>query len=167
MFAYLISIPAMLILSVLQSTAISRIILIHGSADIVLLAVAAWAVKEKGYNAFLWALIGGLFIALTTAMPFYIPVASYLFVALLAHLLFSRIWQSPIMMLILIMVAGTLFQHTSSILYLQTTGMAIRFSEAFQDITLPSLLLNFFFLFPIYVLMTDLRHWVLPEEDYE
>ena len=63
MGAYLISIPVMLVLSVLQSTAISRINLLSGSADIVMLAVAAWAVKEKGYKAFVWAWVGGLYIA--------------------------------------------------------------------------------------------------------
>ena len=167
MFAYLISIPVMMILSVLQSTAISRLTLLSGSADIILLAVAAWGVKEKGYNAFLWALIGGLFTALITAMPLYIPIISYTFVALAARLLYSRIWQSPIIMLIIIVVAGTLFQHSLSIFYLQTTGSDMLFMTAFREITLPSLLLNFFFIFPTYVLISDLRRWVLPEEDYE
>ena len=167
MFAYLVSIPVMMILSVLQSTAISRLTLLSGSADIILLAVAAWGVKEKGYNAFLWALIGGLFTALITAMPLYIPIISYTFVALAARLLYSRIWQSPIIMLIIIVVAGTLFQHSLSIFYLQTTGSDMLFMTAFREITLPSLLLNFFFIFPTYVLISDLRRWVLPEEDYE
>jgi cell shape-determining protein MreD len=157
----------MMVLSVLQSTAISRLTLLSGSADILLLAVAAWGVKEKGYNAFLWALVGGLFTALITAMPLYIPIISYTFVALSARLLYSRIWQSPIIMLIIIVVTGTIFQHSLSIIYLQTTGSNILFSTAFREITLPSLLLNFFFIFPTYVLMSDLRRWVLPEEDYE
>ena len=167
MFAYLVSIPVMMILSVLQSTAISRLNLLSGSADIVLLAIAAWGVKEKGYNAFLWALIGGLFTALITAMPLYIPIISYTFVALTAKLLYSRIWQSPIIMLIIIMVTGTFFQHGLSIIYLQTTGTDMLFMTAFRQITLPSLLLNFFFIFPMYVFISDLRRWVLPEEDYE
>lgn len=167
MFAYIVSIPVMLIFSVLQSTAVSRIQLLSGSADIVLLAIAAWAVKEKGYKAFVWALIGGLFIALITAMPLYIPILSYTFVALLAKILIGRIWQAPIIMLVIVMIAGTLFQHAISIIHLQTSGSQMFFMTAVKEITLPSLLLNFFFVFPMYVLMDDLRHWVLPEEDYE
>ncbi len=167
MIVNFISIPVMMILSVLQSTAISRITLIHGSADLVLLAVAAWGVREKGYSTFLWALVGGLFIALITAMPFYIPLASYIFVAILAHLLFGRIWQTPIFMMILVVIAGTIFQHVISILYLQFSGVEVGFLYGLQNFTLPSLLLNFFFLFPMFVIMSDLRHWLMPEEDYE
>lgn len=167
MTAYLIPIPVMLILSVLQSTAISRIVLINGSADLMLLAVAAWGVREKGYNAFLWALVGGLFNAIITAMPAYIPILSYVFVAFLARLLFGQVWQSPIIMLIIVVLVGTMFQHIISILYLQTAGFDAGFMTSLQNITLPSLLLNFFFVFPMYVVITDLRRWLIPEDDYE
>ncbi len=167
MIVNFISIPLMLLLSVLQSTAISRINLLNGSADIVLLAVAAWGVKEKGYNTFVWALVGGLFISLSSAMPFYIPIVTYLMVALLAKVLFGRIWQSPIFMLIVVVFIGTLIEHVMSIFYLQINGINAGIIESLRNFTLPSLLLNFFFLFPMYVLMADLRKWVMPGEDYE
>lgn len=167
MAAYLIPIPVMMILTALQSTAISRIQLMSGSADLVLLAVAAWGVREKNYDAYIWALIGGIFMSMITEMPLMIPVISYIFVALLSQLLVGRIWQSPIVMLIVIVIAGTLFQHTISILYLQTTGVNAGFILGMQSITLPSLLLNLFFIFPVYVLISDLRNWIIPEEDYE
>ena len=167
MIANFVSIPIMLFLSVLQTTAISRIILVHGSADLILITVACWGVKEKGYNAFIWALVGGLFIALSTAMPFYIPIVSYIFVALLAKLLFGKIWQSPIIMLIIVVFAGTVFQHLISIFYLQVNGVNAGIIYSLQNITLPSLLLNLFFIFPMYVIVSDLRQWVLPGEDYE
>ena len=167
MLANFISIPFMLLLSVLQSTAISRITLLNGSADLVLISVACWGVKEKGYNAFVWALVGGLFTALITAMPFYIPIASYFFVALLAKLLIGRIWQSPILMLIVVVFIGTLFQHILSIFYLQVNSVNAGLLTSLQNITLPSLLLNLFFVFPMYVVVSDLRQWVLPGEDYE
>ncbi len=167
MIANFISIPVMLLLSVLQTTTISRIALINGSADIILIAVACWGVKEKGYNAFVWALVGGLVVALNTAMPFYIPILSYFFVAILAKLLFGRIWQSPILMLIVVVFVGTLFQHLLSIFYLQVNGVNAGLINSMQNITLPSLLLNLFFIFPMYVIISDVRQWVLPGEDYE
>ena len=70
-------------------------------------------------------------------------------------------------MLVVVTILGTLFQHLISIVYLQTTGSELYFMTAMRDITLPSLLLNFFFIFPMYVFMNDLRNWVLPEEEYE
>jgi len=41
MLTNLIAIPVMLILTILQITAVSRIVLFNGTADLVLLAVAA------------------------------------------------------------------------------------------------------------------------------
>jgi hypothetical protein len=167
MAAYLFPIPVMMILTALQSTAVSRIQLMSGSADLVLLAVAAWGVREKGYDAYIWALIGGIFMSMITEMPLMIPVISYMVVALLSQILVGRIWQSPIIMLIIIVIAGTIFQHVLSVVYLQTTGANAGFILAMRHITLPSLLLNLFFIFPMYVLIGDLRRWIIPEEDYE
>ena len=148
MLANFISIPFMLLLSVLQSTAISRITLLNGSADLVLISVACWGVKEKGYNAFVWALVGGLFTALITAMPFYIPIASYFFVALLAKLLIGRIWQSPILMLIVVVFIGTLFQHILSIFYLQVNGVNAGLLTSLQNYNTTQLATKFVFRFP-------------------
>jgi hypothetical protein len=38
----------------------SRIPLLHGSADLILLALVAWALQKRVNTAWQWALIGGL-----------------------------------------------------------------------------------------------------------
>jgi cell shape-determining protein MreD len=165
MLANLIVIPIMLILSMLQSTAISRIVLFNGTADLVLLAVAAWGVKERGRNVFLWAFVGGLIVSLTSAMPSFTPIIPYMFIALIARLFQGRLWQAPILSLIIVVFIGTLFQHIFSILVLQVNGLNIGIIESLQKVTIPSLLLNFFFLFPMYVLISDIGKWLFPEEE--
>ncbi|MDP2965901.1 MAG: hypothetical protein Q8N39_07690 [Pelolinea sp.] len=167
MLANFIAIPVMLIFSVLQITAVSRIVLFNGTADLVLLAVAAWGVRERGRNAFLWAFIGGLLISFTTAMPLFTPIVPYMFIALIARLFQDRLWQAPILSLIIVVFIGTIFQHIFNIIVLQLDGVNIGLIESLQKVTLPSLLLNFFFLFPIYVLISDIGKWVFPEEIYE
>ena len=167
MLANFIAIPVMLILSVLQITAVSRIVLFNGTADLVLLAVAAWGVRERGKNVFLWAFIGGLLISFTSAMPLFTPIVHYMFIALIARLFQDRLWQAPILSLIIVVFAGTLFQHIFNIVVLQLNSVNLGFIESIQKVTLPSLLLNFFFLFPIYVLISDIGKWVFPEENYE
>lgn len=166
MLANLISIPTMLFLSVLQMTAVSRINLLNGAADLVLLTVAAWGVREKNSNVYVWALIGGLMISIATAMPFLSPVIPYLFTALISRIIARRLWQSPILALIITVIAGTLFQHFYSIILLQIAGINLGFTESVTNVTLPSLLLNFFFLFPVYVVISDIWKWVTPEETY-
>jgi cell shape-determining protein MreD len=166
MLANLIVIPIMLLLSMLQITAVSRIVLFNGTADLILLAVAAWGVKERGRNVFLWAFVGGLIVSLTSAMPSFTPIIPYMFIALIARLFQDRLWQAPILSLIIVVFIGTLFQHIFSILVLQVNGVNIVLIESLQKVTMPSLLLNFFFLFPMYVLISDIGKWVFPEEEY-
>ncbi|MBM3137873.1 MAG: hypothetical protein FJZ98_06765 [Chloroflexi bacterium] len=166
MLSNLISIPVMLVLSVLQMTAISRINLLNGSADLILLTIAAWGVREKNSNVFIWALVGGLIISIATAMPSFSPLAPYLFTSIIARLLSKRLWQAPILALIITAFSGTIFQHFFYIILLQISGIPLDFPESVGNVTIPSLLLNFFFLFPIYVIMGDISKWVTPEELY-
>lgn len=167
MLANFIAIPIMLVLTILQITAVSRIVLFNGTADLVLLAVAAWGVRERGKNVFLWAFIGGVLISLTSAMPLFTPIIPYMVIALIARIFQDRLWQAPILSLIIVVFAGTLFQHVFNIFLIQLDGVNIGFVESIQKVTLPSLLLNFFFLFPVYVLISDIGKWVFPEENYE
>ena len=162
-----IAIPVMLVLTVLQMTAISRIVLFNGTADLVLLAVAAWGVRERGKNVFLWAFIGGVLISFASAMPLFSPIVPYMVIALIARIFQDRLWQAPILSLIIVVFIGTLFQHIFNILLIQLEGVNLGFIESIQKVTLPSLLLNFFFLFPVYVLISDIGKWVFPEENYE
>lgn len=166
MLSNLISIPVMLIFSVLQMTAISRINLLNGSADLILLAIAAWGIREKNNNVYTWALIGGLMISISSALPFLSPVMPYMVTALIARVVSKRLWQAPILALIITMITGTLFQHLFYIFILQISGVPLEFAESIGFVTLPSLLLNFFFLFPVFVVITDLWKWVTPEELY-
>ncbi len=156
----------MLVLSVLQMTAVSRLNLLNGSADLVLLAVAAWGVRDKTSSVYIWAIIGGLMISISTAMPSFSPILPYLITALIARLISARLWQAPILALIITVVAGTLMQHLFYIVLLQVTGIPITFGDSIGNVTLPSLLLNFFFLFPVYILISDIWKWVTPEENY-
>jgi hypothetical protein len=100
-------------------------------------------------------------------MPTFSPIVPYMFIAAIARLFQDRLWQAPILSLIIIVFIGTVFQHLFSIFILQVSGVNIGFLESIQKVTLPSLLLNFFFLFPIYVLISDIGKWVLPEGNYE
>jgi len=167
MFVQFISIPIMLLLSVLQMTAISRVTLINGSADIILIAIAAWGIREKSSGAYLWALIGGLLVSFASAVPFPAPLLPYLVTALLARSIQSRLWQSPILSMIGVVTVSTIFQHLFSILVLQFGGLEIGFIESLSSVTMPSLLLNFLFLFPVFFLINDLARWVLREEVYD
>lgn len=166
MLNQLISIPVMMTLSVLQMVAVSRINLLNGAADLILLFIAAWGVHEKARNVYLWAIVGGLFVSIISGMPFFTPMIPYLFTALLSRLLQARFWQSPIISMMIVVLGGTTFQHLFSIIVIQFTGVDIGWIESLSNVTMPSLLLNFFFLFPLYFLVNDFARWYFKEAAY-
>jgi len=167
MLQNIIALPVLLILSILQISAISRIELFNGNADLILIAVASWGVRERGRDVFTWALIGGLMISFVSAAPLFTPVIPYLFVALIARLFQARLWQAPILSLVGIVFIGTIFQHIFFILVFQINGINLGFIESLQRVTMPSMLLNFFFLFPTYAVISEVGKWIFPEENYE
>ena len=63
MISVIVSFPILLILSVIQTVVVSRINIMSGSADIILLAIVSLGVTEKYRNVFIWALVGGIYAA--------------------------------------------------------------------------------------------------------
>ena len=165
--ATVIAIPLLLLSALLQMVAISRLPLVHGSADLVLLVLAAWGIHDKATNAWQWALIGALIISFTSALPWPAIFLPYLTVALLARQLHSRIWRTPIFAMLLVTIAGTLFQHILAFISLQLSNVPIDFSNVLGNITLPSLILNLILALPMYLVIHDVVRWIFPIEDYE
>jgi hypothetical protein len=51
----LIAIPVLFISVLMQITAISRLPLVHGTADLVMLTLVAWGIHSKTNNTWIWA----------------------------------------------------------------------------------------------------------------
>ncbi len=148
----------------LQSAILSRLQLLGGNADLVLLVIVAWALQERVKNAWLWGVIGGLLVSFISAMPFFTPLAGYLLVVIFARLLRSRIWQIPILAMLTVTVVGTFGMHLLNIVALFVNGQALPFQDSLSYVTMPSVLLNILVALPVYVLMADLAKWVYPAE---
>ncbi len=85
--ATLIAIPIFIGLAIFQSTVVSRIPLLHGTADLVLLALVAWALQERVKTHWQWSIIGGLLISILSAMPFGVLLIGYLMATVIALIL--------------------------------------------------------------------------------
>jgi hypothetical protein len=160
----LIAIPILIILVILQSALVSLVPLLHGTADIVLIAIIAWAIQDRVTTAWYWSAIGGLLISITSAMPVGVALVGY-FLATGAALLVRRwVWQVPLLAMLIATIIGTLITQGIAIFILNFVGTPIPWVEAWNIITLPSMLLNLALAIPIYALITDLANWVYPEE---
>ena len=65
--AVLIAIPIMGVLAILQSSLVSRLPLLQGTPDLVMLAIIAWALQKRVQTAWQWSIIGGLVVSFYSA----------------------------------------------------------------------------------------------------
>ncbi|MEL7643522.1 MAG: hypothetical protein AAGU25_05395 [bacterium] len=156
----LLSIPVLLAALILQTTVLSRITLLGGNADLVLLIVIAWSIQEEVDTTWQWAVIGGLLVGLVSKLPFYFYIPLFVITAGFAFWLRRRFWQVPVISMFLTTVIGTALIQTATMLVLQFTETPFSFSEAFGFVILPSLLLNLLLAIPVYAIITDLARSV-------
>lgn len=159
-----IAIPILSILLILQSAIFSRITLLNGTVDLVLLAIIAWALQKRVRTAWQWCIIGGLLVSFVSALPLGAPLIGYLLAVGLALMLRRRVWQVPILAMYVTTFFATMITNLVSMLALRLTGVPLPFWQSINTVSLPSILLNLFLALPFYALLGDLSNWLYPEK---
>ncbi|HOU43366.1 MAG TPA: hypothetical protein PLU04_03450 [Anaerolineaceae bacterium] len=162
--AILAGIPILGIILMLQLGIISQLPLLQGTADLILLVLVAWALQDQVTSAWEWGILGGVMVSLVTATPFYVVIFSYLLVILIARMARRRIWQMPLLVMLILTFLGTLVFHLVSIVVFQIMGSNLPLRESLTLVTLPSALLNLLLAFPVYTIVADLAKWLYPTE---
>lgn len=164
MIAHIVCAVLLVVFYILQSAVFSRIILISGAVDLILLFLIAWSLQERVKNTWVWTVIAGLLVSIISAMPFYAPLIAYLGVVAISKLIQSQVWRIPILAMFIVTLIGTLFQHFVYVLALQIDGAPVLWQESFDLIILPSVLLNLIFSLPVYAIVNDLVGRIYPLE---
>lgn len=167
MFRNLIAFPLLALVVILQSAVISQMSLLAGYADLMLVILAALALKADAASAWLWAILGGIMVSFVSGMPWPVTMLGYLFVVLLAQILRQRVWQAPLLAMFSVIFLGTLSMNLLAILVLNFLGTPLPFSDSLGLIVLPSVLLNLIFSIPVYAVVRDLAQWVGPVQEVE
>jgi len=167
MLRNLISFPLLALVVILQSAVISRITLLAGYADLMLIVLAAWALQAGVGSSWQWAVLGAMMVSFVSGMPWFVLLVGYLGVVLLARLLQRRVWQAPMLAMFSVTFLGSLFMNLFALVVLQLSGRPLPFGDSLGLIVLPSLLLNLLFAIPIYVVMRDLARWISPVQEAE
>lgn len=144
----------------MQSTIFSRLALLGGVADIVMLVMIAWALQEDVDTPWQWTIVAGLLMGLLSKLQFYFYLPTYIIIMWLARWLRNRFWQVPIISMFVTTVVGTLFIQMGMLVVIQLSGTPLRISEAFGYIILPSVLLNLILAIPVHALIADLAQTV-------
>lgn len=160
----LVSLPVLGLALIVQTAILSRINLLSGCADLLLLLVAGWGLQPHAKFVWIWAGLAGLLVGYVSALPMVVTVAGYLFVMGTAHMLQRRIWQAPLLAMFAVTFFGTLIMQLLSIATLWLLGTPIELRNAFIQVILPSTLLNLLLSIPCHALMRDLAIWLHPQE---
>lgn len=167
MYRNLIAFPLLALAAIVQTTVISRMVLLSGYADLMLVILAAWALNADASTTWLWAVFGGVLISFMSGMPWPIPIIGYLFVVILAQLLKQRIWQAPLIALFSVIFIGSLVMNALTIIVLSFLGTPLPIGDSLGLIVLPSTLLNLFFAVPVYLIFRDIAQWASPAPEVE
>ena len=167
MLKNLIAFPLLFLVVVLQSAVISRISLLAGYADLMLVVLTAWSLQPQVTSAWQWAFLGSLMVAFMTAMPWPVILIGYGLVVLLARLMQGRFWQAPLLIMFTVTFLGTMSTNLLSLITLQLLGTSFPLLDTLGLVVLPSLLLNLLFAIPVFAIMRDVAQWIYPTEELE
>jgi len=162
MISTLISIPLFALLVMVQSAIVSRLPLLRGFPDLILLTMIAWALHERVTTSWQWGILGGIIAGYMSAIPIVVPIAGYLGAIAMARVFQHRIWKTPLLAMFLTTFLATLFYHGLTIGALQFAGTRFSIEQAVNLITLPSILLNLALALPVYGLVKELADWLYP-----
>lgn len=164
MIAHLVCALFLVVFYILQTTIFSQMQLVNGTADLILLFLAAWSLREEVRNSWLWAAVAGLLISQVSAMPMYAPLVGYLGVVGISKLLQRRVWQAPILAMFIVTLLGSIFQQALYVIILQINGAPISWGQSLDAVILPSILLNLMIALPMYLLVNDAVVRIFPME---
>jgi cell shape-determining protein MreD len=160
---YLVGITLFGILAILQSTIVSRMQLINGTADIILLFVVAWALQDRVKTAWQWCIVGGIFASLYSALPFGTIIFVYLIATGISRILIHRVWKAPFLAMLVATLIGTLIAQLVSLSARLLSGVSIPIITTLNIIFLPGLLLNLILAIPVYSITRDVAGSLHPE----
>ncbi len=152
------------IIIIIQSTIVSSMPLLNGTADLIMLIVIAWALQDRVDTAWQWCLMGGLFASLYSALPFGVYIAGYLICVGITRLLKKRVWKAPFLAMLAATFIGTLVVLLISFIARLLSGVSMDYLSVINLILLPSLLLNLILAIPVFSIMHDLSSWLYPLE---
>lgn len=164
MVSTLVAIGFTTVLAVIESSLTNHLRILQGNADLVLLVLMAWSLHKRVQSAWQWGIIAGLVMGIFSALPFGTQLAGYLLSIGIALALRRRVWQVPILAMVISVFIGTLITHGVSFMALKLSGNPLRLADALNLVTLPSLILNLIFLLPAYGLMNEMAAWLYPQK---
>jgi hypothetical protein len=160
--AELLFYPVLLLLMILQSVIVRHIPLFNGTADFLLLWLAAWGLHKNGKNIWFGSLFVALLMSFISNTPWYINLLTYLFVAACSRFMSRHFWHNPLIALIIVVFFSSIVGLSLQMGILLFQGLSFDILTTIKTIVIPSIFLNLLFAIPVYIVMNDMAQWVFP-----
>lgn len=160
--ALIIGAVYILIACLLQVSLAWRLSLLQGPADLVLLVLLAWMLQEPAKADWRWGVLAGLILSLFSSLPFWVPLLGYTVTAAIVGVFETRIWQNSLLTLFTAIVVGIFCVQASTLMYLWLNADPIDILQAFNLVTMPSIILSMILALPVYALIGELTRMLIP-----
>lgn len=162
--AYLIGIPLLAMLAILQTTLFADIHFFDGRPDVVLLAVVAWGLAGGDRQGMVWGFVGGLLLDAFSGLPLGTSSISLIIIAFLVSLYAGRVWETNLLMPLGIAAGASLLYHSLMLVWLLLLGRMVDLPFSFSRVILPTMILNMILILPVYQLLGSLYQRLHPQE---
>lgn len=149
---------------VLQNSIVTRLQMLNGAADLVLLVLVSWILQADERQHWQWGLLAGLLVGISSAIPFWVPVIGYVSFVVIVTVVQRRVWQVPIWLLVTATFFGTFLIYGLEIFYRWLTAVPLDLIEVMNIVLLPSLVMNMILVLPVYAFIGEIAKRVYPKE---
>lgn len=158
-------IPILFFAGTLETAVFSRLQILYGSADLVMIVLIVWTLNANTKHSLILALLAGFVMTFYSALPMNGYFLIYLSIWFMIRILKLWVWQMPLILLVFVTIMGTLLSTVISfgLLFLQDVSYDISF--VITQIFVPSMMLNSFLAFPTYIFLNDYANWLYQAED--
>ncbi len=162
--AYIVGIPILVILAIIQATVLPSLRLLDGAPDLILLALVAWALTRRPRQAMAGALIGGVLIDMLSGLPLGATAIVMVLVIFLVSQTVGRFWEAHLLMPLTTVLWSSLLYHALSLAVLLALGRSLDLGFALGRVILPSTFLNLVLALPAAQAASGLAETLYPPE---
>lgn len=161
---YLVGVPLLAMLAVLQATVFGQFRLLDGAPDLMLLGVVAWALTGQKKQAMVFGLLGGLLLDLFSGIPLGATSIALILAAFLVSFTEESFWEAHLLMPLAAVLVTSLIYHAINLLVLLLLGRLPDLDYALAQVVLPSVFLNVILALPLTQFVESVEQSLYPPE---
>lgn len=161
---YVVGIPLLMLLAILQSSLLPYVSMIEGRPDLILLAVVSWGVIGRSEEAMILGLVGGTMLDLVSGTPIGSTGILLVIISFLVSLFEVRFWEAHFLMPLAVTLVASVLFHYMSLGIIWLMGRTIAPQVVTTRVILPSTFLNILLALPAAQSAQALRDSLFPPE---